>query len=153
MTTGKVWTGDWHERLAYAVRLRGYESVLAWASSRPGLSFGELADELDGVAAVQLKLAMKDEAEAQGRLAWFARESLLRFFRERISEGWARGENFEYRAVSAFADWSALIGDDYQDDVAAIWEVLKSDPPREGWFPVSADDPILQRAWSVTTLA
>lgn len=146
----RTWQGDWITRIYQRVHERGFESVTAFAETKPTATLLELAAELgEGVAAIQLEGVLYSEAEKSGTFDKFARGLLARCIREWIPTGWTSGDQFETQRVDAFVDWSVIVSSHIDESrVDAIWEALKTINIPEGWLPEGPDDPILARAFA-----
>lgn len=72
------WADDWKTRLYERVEAKGYESVLAFAYSRPGVSVLDLAKELGpgDLNGKQVEQTMIAEAQHAGVMGRLVRETL-----------------------------------------------------------------------------
>ncbi len=146
----RTWQGDWLTRIYQRVHKRGFESVTAFAETKPTATLLELAAELgEGVAAIQLEGALYSEAEKSGTFDKFARGLLARCIRQRLPMGWSDGEQLATERAGAFASWCAgvegLIDESASD---AIWDKLEGASIPTGWLPEGPDDPILARVFA-----
>lgn len=106
MTDGRSWQGSWKARLYERVRERGYDSLTAFAESRPAVPLDQLAEELgkDDVAGVQVLSGLLAEAERRKQVTRFVRDVLVRQLSESIPGGWPA----EMDRASSFAVATAL---------------------------------------------
>ena len=71
MTDGRSWQGNWKARLHERVQERGFDSLAAFAESRPAIPLNPLAEELgrDDVAGGQVMSGLLDEAERRKQMS------------------------------------------------------------------------------------
>ena len=146
----QTWRGDWIDRVYQRVRARGFDSVTAFADTRPTATLLELAAELgDDVAAIQLEGILYSEAERGGTFDRFARGLLVRCIWKWMPAGWNTGEDVEMQRADVYADWSVvvrrLLGEARSD---AIWDGFEDSSIPTGWLPSGPDDPIIERAFA-----
>ena len=140
--THQPWIGDWRQRIAQRIGERGFNSVAAFDESAATATFGEIAKQLgDDVAPIQLSMLMREEAIERGQLDRFARSALVRFLADYLPTGWRRDKQYEYQRASAFADWIACLGEEYQASGERVWQAfLSAVDLDEGWRPTGPDD-------------
>lgn len=100
------------------------------------------------VAPIQLKLLLKEEAEMSDDMRAFAVDTLSRFLREYLPDGWRGDSSAEYARVQAFSDWMTLVGEYYEEQCHRVWQWFNSSDVRDGWLPTGPDDPLLHRAFN-----
>ena len=146
MESGGAWKGDWKQRILDRVAALEFDSVDAFASAYPTLTFLELAALLGpDVAAIQLELLQCERAERVGQLNAFARSCLVRRIRQELPGGWGRPESAEYARASAFAAWSTTLGQAHDEATMEAWEVAKSLDIPADWLPSGPDDEYILR--------
>lgn len=146
----QTWRGDWISRIYQRVRERGFDSVTAFAKTRPTATLLELAADLgDDIAAIQLEGILYSEAERAGTFDSFARGLLARCIWQWMPAGWNAGEDIEMQRADVYAEWSVvvspLLGEARSD---AIWDALEDSRIPTGWLPSGPDDPIIERAFA-----
>jgi hypothetical protein len=145
-----AWYGDWLGRIHQRVLARGFTSLSEFVDARPTATLMELADELgEGVAAIQIEGALRDEAERAGRVEKFARDLLARRIRQRVANGWNTGERFPFERAWAFATWaSAMQGLIDKASEEAVWKFLTHTDIPTGWLPEGPSDPFIEQAFA-----
>lgn len=145
-----AWHGDWLGRIYQRVLARGCTSLSEFVDARPTATLMELADELgEGVAAIQIEGALRDEAERTGTIEKFARDLLARRIRQRMAKGWNVGERFPFERAWAFASWaSAMQGLINKASENAVWSFLEHADIPAGWLPEGSDDPFIEQAFA-----
>lgn len=145
-----AWAGDWYARVHQRVQNLGYDSVTAFAESRPAATMSELADALGfDVAPIQLEAVLRDEGIATMRLKPFAQALLCRRIREWLSDGWRSGDDFLSDLSGAFARWEGGVSTIIPDqDREILWTRLQQLEVMPGWLPTGPDDPIIERAFA-----
>lgn len=148
MSDGRAWQGDVKARLYERVRERGYDSLTAFAESRPAVPLYLLAEELgkDDVAAVQVLSGLLAEAEQRKQVTRFVRDVLVRELSESLPNGWpavldrkSRGE-----IAMALSTWAAYSPETHQERVDRAGDALLANPPAPGWRPLGPDDELLR---------
>lgn len=144
----------WEKKLLDRVRQRGFATVGEFVTSRPGVPYPELADELGpDILGAQVVDAQLREAREQGKLRFAAADSLVRCIRQQLPQGWGKtqsqdaGVTNDFMNITAWSYWSTLFksvqpGDDIPD---AVWSHLKESAPL-GWLPRDADDSVARGA-------
>jgi hypothetical protein len=146
-----IWADGWKERVYERVMALGFPDVTAFSASAPCEPYRLLSPKLgDDIAPVQLEKLMREEAIESGKFALFARDCLARYLRQNLPDGWARGDDSEFRTARSFASWSAALSlnDDKEIDsqTRKIWDKLRQIAPT-GWQVEGMDDPVLLRAF------
>ena len=152
-----AWSGNWKQQVVDRLDGLGFESVVRFVGSRPGLSFGELAKELGSdVAHMQLQRLYLEDCLADGHLVEAAAECLARTIAERLPRGWGNGTRLDYRTASALAAWiSDMLSRIEQSELeeAALEGIATalrdSVIPPIGWMPTSGRDPLIQQAFQI----
>lgn len=93
MTAGRSWQGNWKVRLYDRVHERGYDSLTAFAESRPTASLVALAEELgpDDVAGVQVYDGLVGKAVRSNQVTRSVRGQLVRELWGSLLDGGADG--------------------------------------------------------------
>jgi hypothetical protein len=142
--TQQTWHGDWEARIIGRVQERGAATVTEYTDRYPQATFLELAQQLrPGVAAIQIRSLLFDEAVRSGTFSHYAASSLVREIRRELPHGWGRGANPAFRAASAFGTWATNLGEDNLELAREVWNRLKNEPKLEGWLPGDSSDPVL----------
>jgi hypothetical protein len=152
----RAWDGNWNARILSRVWKRGFQTVTEFADSRPLDTLSGLADELgrEDVAPIQLEFLLRQEAEERGTVERFARSLLVRRFRERVPDGWAISDNYEFESerAGAYASWIGGLDDRDHEAAERVWDAFEVlDLPR-GWLPSGPDDPVLDQIFAGVTL-
>lgn len=144
-----TWQGDWIARIYRRVHKRGFESVTAFAVTRPTATLLELAAELgEGVAAIQIEGVLYSEAEKSGTFAGFARGLLVRCIWQWMPAGWNTGEEVDMQRADVFAEWSACVKGFMKKSIRkTVWERLKAADVPTGWLPEGPSDPFIEQAF------
>jgi len=149
MTERSAWEGNWPARLRERARERGYNSMTAFAETRPTASLVELAHELGqgDVAGVQVFQMLVDEAERSHQLTRLVRGTLVRELWESIPEGWPADLSVEgqdrIKVAMALGTWSAFTPVTHEERVKQASAALLTNPPPPGWLPKGPDDELL----------
>jgi hypothetical protein len=140
-----TWHGDWEARVIRRVQELGAATVTEYANRYPQATLLELAEHLGpGVAAVQIRSPLYEEAVSIGTLSHYAASSLVRELKSQLPHGWGCGANHAFRAASAFADWAVNLGEQNLELARAVWGRLKHSPQvQRGWLPSDSSDPVL----------
>lgn len=151
---GSAWRGGWSTRLQQLLASRGFETVSAFADTRPGLDLVALARELgpDDVAAIQLQWAMIDEALSAGTLERCARDLLARRVAS-ITGGWpgaATGRPYErtWPLIKTLSEWQSAFAK-YENAATdqIVEDLISSEDIPAQWRPSGPDDPVLVDAF------
>ncbi|RKI03662.1 NUDIX hydrolase [Corallococcus sp. AB038B] len=148
MTDGLSWQGNWKARLYARVRERGYDSLTAFAASRPAVPLDQLARELgkDDVAGVQVMSGLLAEAERRKQVTRFVRDVLVRQLSESIPDGWPveMDRDSRFAVATALGCWYADTPETHKERVDQVGDALFANPPPAGWRPLSPDDELLR---------
>ena len=141
-----TWDAGWEDRLSGYVRQAGFDDVWDYVRQRPGLTYGELAEELAadggfGVAPVQVeRLQVRDTPEAHFERS--VRDALARHLHAAFKAAvWGEGSYWESRALGALGSWSAMWSS--RTDIAPLKHRLFDMHPPAGWQPFDGSDPVL----------
>lgn len=140
--------GDWKARLYMRVRERGYDSITAFAESRPTASLVALAEELgpDDVAGVQVFSAMMAEAERNHQVTRIVRGQLVRELCACLPNGWPAmlDDANRFKVAKALGLWSSFSPPTHEERVRKVGDALLANPPPPGWSPLGPDDALLR---------
>ncbi len=153
---GFAWRGEWLERLRDLLRVKGFESLTAFARTMPLATLDELVAALGegDVAPIQLQWRLVEEARISNALRECALELLVRFLRE-AKQGWPSELSWDsQREVrSALVSWQTSLSE-VQAEVSAgemEFELLEATDVPPGWLPRGGDDPrlvaVFDRHW------
>jgi hypothetical protein len=141
---GAVWRGDWEARVHARITEKGFASVAAFLAAHPGTSYTELARMLGAdIAAVQLERMHVVAATSAAVRISAMRDSLCRYLREALRNGWGVGPSWDARVMEGLSNWIVMWGQ--QPWMRTIFDHLKAAAPK-GWRPDTADDPIIEAA-------
>ena len=147
MTDGRSWEGNWKVRLYERVRDRGYDSLTAFAETRPTASLLALAKELgpDDIAGVQVYSGLLAEAERRKQVTRLVRSLLVRELWACLPKGWpaVRDDANRFKVAKALGLWSSLIPTTHEKRVEQARAALRATPPPPGWRPLGPDDALL----------
>ncbi|CAM4510477.1 MULTISPECIES: hypothetical protein [Myxococcus] len=148
MTDGHSWRGNWKSRLYERVRERGYDSLTAFAESRPTASLVALAEELgpDDVAGVQVYDGLVIEAVRSKQVTRLVRGQLVRELWGSLPDGWPAvlDDDNRFKVAKALGLWSGIVPDTHRERVRLAREALRANPPPAGWRPLGPDDELLR---------
>jgi hypothetical protein len=148
MADGRSWQGNWKSRLYERVYARGYDSLTAFAESRPAVSLYALAEDLgrDDVAGVQVLSGLLYEAEQRKQVTRFVRDVFVRQLSESIPGGWpaAMDRDSRFAVATALGCWYADTPETHKERVNQVGDALFANPPPAGWRPLSPDDELLR---------
>ena len=96
------------------------------------------------VAPVQLErlhaeIAGHDSASRRGAIL----DSLARFLRGALKEGWGSGRYWQSSVTGALASWTVMW--DGTEDLRKVKEALFARQPPVGWIPEPTNDPLLRQ--------
>ncbi|PTL84751.1 NUDIX hydrolase [Vitiosangium sp. GDMCC 1.1324] len=147
MSDGRTWQGYWRVRLYERVRERGFDSVTAFAESRPTASLVALPEELgkDDVAGAQVFGVLVDEAERTHRLTRLVRGQLVRELSQSLPDGWPTemDDAIRFKVAKALGLWTSFTPETHKERVRQARAVLLATPPPPGWRPLGPDDELL----------
>ena len=147
MSDGRAWQGNVKARLYERVRERGYDSLTAFAETRPTASLVALADELgpDDIAAVQVFSGLVAEAERSRKVTRLVRGQLVRELSQRLPNGWPAVLDDENRlkVAVALARWGTYTPATHKERADKVGDALLATPPPPGWRPLGPDDELL----------
>ncbi|WP_338872261.1 NUDIX hydrolase [Myxococcus stipitatus] len=148
MTDGRSWEGNWKARLYERVRELGYDSLTAFAESRPTASLVELAEVLgkDDVAGVQVFSGLVAEAERSKRLTRLVRGQFVRELHAQFPNGWPSivDDTNRFDIAQVLARWSGYTPVTHEERVRQARAALRAYPPPAGWRPLGPDDELLR---------
>jgi hypothetical protein len=148
MSEGSSWEGHWKARLYKRVRMRGYDSLTAFAEARPTASLVALAEELgeEDVNAVQLFSGLVAEAERSHQLTRLVRGQLVRELCECLPDGWPAvlDDANRFRVAKALGLWSGFTPETHLERARQAGAALLATPPPPGWRPLGPDDELLR---------
>ncbi|RYZ15504.1 MAG: NUDIX hydrolase [Myxococcaceae bacterium] len=148
MSEDRSWVGNWKSRLYERVRASGYESLTAFAETRPTASFVSLAEELgrDDVAGVQVLSGLLYEAEQRKQVTRFVRDVLVRMLSQSLPNGWpvVLDDANRFKVAKALGRWSGYTPETHQERARRAGDALLANPPPAGWRPLSPDDALLR---------
>jgi hypothetical protein len=168
---GQAWLGDWRTRTLERLYARDFESIAAFADSKPTASLLALAEELStdhsanvdhaDVCAEQVARLWREEAERGGSEAVerMARRILVGELHLDLPYGWlkdwAKNEEAASRVSMVLSSWESHIGDAREGAAGRVVEAMLDEGRAgripQGWLPSNADDPILvdifERYW------
>ncbi|WP_082207196.1 NUDIX hydrolase [Corallococcus macrosporus] len=148
MTDGRSWQGNWKARLYARVRERGYDSLTAFAESRPTASLVALAEELgpDDVAGVQVYDGLVVEAVRSKQVTRLVRGQLVRELWGSLPDGWPAvlDDTSRFAVAKALGPWIAYTPETHKERARAVRTSLLVDPPPAGWRPRGPDDELLR---------
>ncbi|MCP3064789.1 NUDIX hydrolase [Myxococcus sp. K38C18041901] len=147
MSGGEAWRGDIKARLYERVRERGFDSLTAFADSRPAVPLHVLADELGhDVAAVQILSGMLAEAERTKKVTRFTRDVLVRLLSQSLPSGWptVMDDANRFKVAKALGSWSAYSPETHKERARRVGDALLANPPSAGWRPLGPDDELLR---------
>ena len=147
MTDGRSWLGNWKARLYERVRERGFDSLTAFAESRPAIPLDQLAEELgkDDIAGVQVMNGLLVEGERRRQLTRVVRDLLVRELAGGLPNGWPEelDDVNRFQVAKALSLWSGSTPEAYSERARQVITVLLASPPPAGWRPLSPDDELL----------
>ncbi|NPD24216.1 NUDIX hydrolase [Corallococcus sp. AB004] len=147
MTDGRSWEGNWKVRIHERLQERGFESLTAFADSRPAVPFVDLAEELgkDDVAGIQVLRGLLAEAERSKKVTRFVRDVFVRHFAYSLPDGWpaVMDDHSRFLVAKAIAYWSTDTPDTYEERINQARAILRANPPLPGWRPLGPDDELL----------
>ena len=153
---GHAWRGDWHFRMKEILAGRGFNSLTAFARSRPTATLKALADEIGigDVAPIQVQWVLVEEAREAGTLEECARDLLVRQLRA-VAAGWPaeRGYRPQTNVRDQLIAWQGSLQDEHYDSALAMVTraLLDATDIPVGWQPNGPDDPIVtahfDRCW------
>ncbi|NRD44334.1 NUDIX hydrolase [Corallococcus exiguus] len=147
MTDGRSWEGNWKVRIHERLQERGFESLTAFAESRPAVPFVDLAEELgkDDVAGIQVLRGLLAEAERSKKVTRFVRDVFVRHFAYSLPNGWpaVMDDPSRFLLAKAIAYWATDTPDTYEERINQARAVLRANPPPPGWRPLGPDDELL----------
>jgi len=148
MTDGRSWQGNWKVRLYERVRERGYDSLTAFAESRPTASLVGLAEELGAgdLNAVQVFSGLVAKAERRNQLTRLERGQLVRELYECLPDGWPAvlDDASRFAVAKALSAWISFTPEPHKGRARQVMAALLSNPPPPGWLPVDPDDELLR---------
>jgi hypothetical protein len=148
MTDGRPWDGNWKARVYERVRARGFDSITAFAETRPTASLVALAEELgpDDVAGIQVYDGLVDEAVRSKQVTRLVRGQLVRELWGSIPEGWPAvlDDDNRFKVAKAVGPWIAYTPDTHKERVRQVRDALLANPPPAGWRPLGPDDELLR---------
>lgn len=148
MTDGRSWQGNWKVRLYKRVRERGYESLTAFAETRPTASLVALAEELGegDVNAVQVFSGLVAEAERSHQLTRLVRGQLVRELSEFLPDGWppVLDDENRFKVANAIGSWISFTPEPHKERARQVRTALLATPPPPGWRPLGPDDEFLR---------
>jgi hypothetical protein len=141
--TVPAWQGDWQARITLRLKALGFESFEAFLHANPGMPYGEMARLLGetDVAPVQLEHLHAASVPPDRHLASVL-DSLARYLRGALKNGWGVGKYWDSDLMGALASWHTTWGGGMTLD--RLQTALLESKPRKGWLPESKDDPLLQ---------
>jgi hypothetical protein len=164
---GQAWSGDWRHRLAERLRVRGFETMTAFAEANERESLNAMGEELStehdvginraDLCAEQLLQVWRDEAQRAGSAAIerFSRRMLVGELHRDVPDGWrsdwsapdADTERAASRLASVSARWVSNHSNEYRSAADRVMDALIADGRAgripSGWLPANADDPLL----------
>ncbi|NPC70390.1 NUDIX hydrolase [Corallococcus exiguus] len=148
MSADRPWEGNWKVRLYERVRERGFDSLTAFAESRPTASLVALARELgpDDIAGAQVFSGLVAEAERSHRLTRLVRGQLVRELWRSLPDGWPAvlDDANRFKVAKALGLWSGFTPTTHEDRVRKAGDALLAHPPPPGWRPLGPDDELLR---------
>ncbi|RJS27864.1 NUDIX hydrolase [Corallococcus sp. H22C18031201] len=148
MTDGRSWLGNWKARLYERVRERGFDSLTAFAESRPAMPLDQLAAELgkDDIAAVQVMNGLLVEAERRRQVTRLVRDLLARELAGGLPQGWPADldDVNRFQVAKALSLWSGSTPESYSDRARQVITVILANPPPAGWRPLGPEDELLR---------
>lgn len=137
-----VWSGDWNRRLAERILASGHPDLKSFLSANRDKSYEELAELLgEDVAPVQVQTLEAAEAASEG-VTSAAAESLARFLRASLPNGWGGTRYWESSALGALARWEAIWSK--RVTTSGVPEALFRRNPPLGWRPQDGADLLLR---------
>ncbi|RKG71665.1 NUDIX hydrolase [Corallococcus sp. CA054B] len=147
MTGGRSWHGDWRARLYERVRERGYDSITAFADTRPTASLVELAEDLGkgDIVGAQILSGLFAEAEQRNQVTRFVRGVLVRMLSQSLPQGWpaVMDDASRFAVAKALGRWSGYTPESHQERADQLMATLRTHPPPAGWRPLGPDDTLL----------
>ncbi|MBZ4394115.1 NUDIX hydrolase [Myxococcus sp. AS-1-15] len=147
MSDGAAWQGNIKARLYERVRERGYDSLTAFAESRPAVPLYVLADEMgNDVAAVQILSGLMYEAEHRNQVTRLVRDVLVRELAERFPNGWpdVLDDASRVEVAMGLGSWFAYTPLTHRERVDRAGSALLANPPPIGWRPLGPEDELLR---------
>ncbi|HZH15825.1 MAG TPA: NUDIX hydrolase [Archangium sp.] len=148
MSEDRSWEGNWKARLYERVRERGYDSITAFAETRPTASLVALAEELgpDDIAGVQVFSGLVAEAERNHQVTRLVRGQLVRELCACLPNGWPAvlDDANRFKVAKALGLWSSLTPTTHEECVRKAGDALLASPPPPGWCPLGPDDELLR---------
>ncbi|WP_426735930.1 NUDIX hydrolase [Myxococcus faecalis] len=147
MSDGAAWQGNIKARLYERVRERGYDSLTAFAESRPAVPLYVLADEMgNDVAAVQILSGLMYEAEHRNQVTRLVRDVLVRELAERFPNGWpdVLDDASRVEVAMGLGSWFAYTPLTHRERVDRAGSALLANPPPIGWCPLGPEDELLR---------
>ncbi|MBN1207811.1 MAG: NUDIX hydrolase [Myxococcaceae bacterium] len=148
MSEDRSWEGHWKVRLHERVRERGYDSLTAFAESRPTASLVTLAEELgeEDVNAVQVFSGLVAEAERSRQLTRLVRGQLVRELSQHLPNGWPAvlDDANRFKVAKALGLWSGFTPETHLERGKQVAAALLATPPPPGWRPLGPDDELLR---------
>jgi hypothetical protein len=147
------WLAEHYEPMRLRARELGFDSLTAFAESRPLESTFDLGYQLCNEAVDrELARGLVYEAEKAGTLERCARSLLARALHSHLPQGWQLAWTTHPfgtgpRKFSAFDDLLDALHYRNEPVIAAIWDALDQMPMAEGWLPRGPDDLILVEGW------
>jgi hypothetical protein len=134
-------------RLYERVRERGYDSLTAFAESRPTASLVALAEELgpDDIAGVQVLSGLLAEAERRKQVTRFVRDVFTRLWSQSVPDGWPSvlDDANRFKVAEAVGSWIAYTPETHKERARQVRTSLLAAPPPTGWRPLGPDDELL----------
>jgi len=148
VSSPSVWQADWRSRLYEAAQRLGYSTITQFAKERPEATWSQLAQELENhsssrFAPVQVYSTQQSEITTPMEMSYYIKSSLVRRIREAIPDGWSGGDDFTFKVVSAFANWTASLPQEYTEQCRNSYRELISKQLEQGWLPHGPDDPVI----------
>ncbi|WP_249344901.1 NUDIX hydrolase [Corallococcus exiguus] len=119
MTDGRSWLGNWKARLYERVRERGFDSLTAFAESRPAIPLDQLAEEpgKDDIAGVQVMNGLLFEGERRRQPTRVVRDLLVRELAGGLPKGWPAelDDANRFQVAKALSLWSGSTPEAYDE--------------------------------------
>ncbi len=135
-------------RIRERIEAAGEASLVQFLRGRPTSTFREIADEIGGVAPVQVIWQVIAECGARREWAWFVRDQLVRALYAEQPEGLTFPEKPTQPLAMVWVGAKARIGrsnrEAFKRSRARLKALVKD---RQPWLPASADDPMLLEAF------
>jgi hypothetical protein len=145
----QTWNDDWSGRLQEALRTNGFGSVREFLDRYPCESYLTVGDRLaPWVAGMQIQRAQFDEAMRAGGVGHAVADALAREICEALPKGWRNDETGISGLAAAIGRWvGTLVANasllEARSAAVAISAKVRAEPPKEGWIPSGATDPVL----------